>query len=259
MNADQPPSMLFVPGALNGGAIWRDNFMSYFESAGFEVDTLDFPSRHARGLKRQTLSLTDYRQHLVEKIQSLSAPPIIVAHSLGGLISLQAMERVPVSAIALLSPVPPDGIWRSLVSLSLRSPISAAKLAAVITDARVAKTAEAPTGMFSQTSLPDKVTTMTNNLRSESLLALTQALRQSMPNTKASVPLHFFGATGDYIIPAHEVRRAAQMYDAPVTIYEGMSHAFQVERDWSIIAQDILEWLKKARIINGDPANRLDS
>ena len=93
---------------------------------------------------------------------------------------------------------------------------------------------------------------MAARLRSESLLALTQAVWQRSPTAEAPVPLHFFGATGDYIIPADEVRRAAKFYGAPVKIYQGMSHAFQVERDWSLIAGDILSWLADKNPIGAD-------
>lgn len=224
--------------------MWLDNFMAYFEQRGFEVDSLDFPGRSSTGLSRQKLALSDYRKHLAAKIRSFATPPILIAHSLGGLIAQQAMYDAQVSAVALLSPVPPDGLLRSMVSLTRRSPLSALKMIAAIADARVTRHAAAPSGMFSETSDPEGMAEMTANLRSESMLALTQALYQRLPGQKAQVPIHFWGATGDFIIPAAEVQRAAKLYDAPVTIYEGMSHAFQVERDWQQIASDIFTWLE---------------
>lgn len=248
MPRHQKPPLLLVPGALNGGWVWQDNFLPFFERTGFDAHTLDFPSHGARGLRRQMLGLANYRQHLVEKITAFSRPPILIAHSLGGLISLQAMHLAPVAAVALLSPVPPDGVLRSMLSLARRSPMGAAKMIAAITDARLTRIASAPAGIYSSTSDPDGAIRMTAQLRSESLLALTQALWQPMPKVKAPAPLHFFGATGDHIIPADEVRRAARFYDAPVTIYEGMSHAFQVERDWQQIAGDILNWLTEEKL-----------
>jgi len=245
MKTKHTPPILLVPGALNGAWVWQDNFKPFFETAGFDVHTFEFPSHSARGLRRQALALADYREHLVNKIAELAKPPILIAHSLGGLVSLQVMHLVPVSAVALLSPVPPDGVLRSMVAMALRSPINAAKMIAAIADARLARIASAPEGMHSDTSSPDGVAWMAGQLRSESLLALTQALWQPMPSAEAPAPLHFYGATGDHIIPPEEVCRAAELYSAPVTIYEGMSHAFQVERDWAQIASDILSWLSK--------------
>lgn len=222
--------------------------MSFFEDRGFEVDTLDFPGRSSLALRRQTLALSDYREHLVQKIQGFATPPILIAHSLGGLIAQQAMYLAPVSAVALLSPIPPDGILRSMLALTRRSPLSTVKMLVAIADARVTRLAAAPSGMFSETSDPKGIVEMTAELRSESLLAITQSLRQPLPDKKAPAPIHFWGATGDFIIPAKEVERAARFYDAPVTIYEGMSHAFQVEKDWRRIASDIFAWLEKQNL-----------
>jgi pimeloyl-ACP methyl ester carboxylesterase len=252
MKAIHTPPVLLVPGALNGAWVWQDNFQPFFETAGFEVHTFEFPSHSARGMRRQALSLADYRQYLADRIAGFAKPPILIAHSLGGLVSLHVMHLVPVSAVALLSPVPPDGVLRSMVSMTLRSPISAVKMLAVIAEARFALIASAPFGMHSDTSDPEGVTWIAGRLRSESLLALTQAIWQRLPHAPAPVPLHFFGATGDHIIPAEEVRRAADLYGAPVTIYEGMSHAFQVERDWAQIAGDILRWLSEEGLVVAD-------
>lgn len=159
------------------------------------------------------------------------------------------MHLAPVAAIALLSPIPHDGVLRSMLSLVRRSPIGAAKMLAAVAEARLARCASAPAGMHSATSNSDGVARMASRLRSESLLAMAQAIWQPRPQAGVPVPLHFFGATGDKIIPADEVRRAARFYGAPVTIYEGMSHAFQVERDWSLIADDIVRWLTEENVI----------
>ena len=251
MKRNQKTPLLLVPGALNGSWIWQDNFLPFFQAKGMDVHTFEFPSHGARGLKRQKLMLGDYRHQLVAKIKALPQPPILIAHSLGGLLSLQAMHLTPVAAVALLSPVPPDGVLRSVISLAQRSPMSAAKMLAAITDARLSRFASAPLGIHSVTSDPQGVVQMANRIRSESLLALTQALFQPVAKGKSPVPLHFYGATGDYIIPPEEVRRAAKLYDAPVTIYPGMSHAFQVERDWPVIAGDIFDWLVRIELISG--------
>jgi pimeloyl-ACP methyl ester carboxylesterase len=72
MKTNHRPPVLLVPGALNGAWVWEDNFKPFFESAGFDVHTFEFPSHSERGLRRQALTLEDYRQHLVNKIGNFS-------------------------------------------------------------------------------------------------------------------------------------------------------------------------------------------
>ena len=235
--------ILFVPGAFTGGWIWEAQFMPFFRDAGFAVQAVTFPSHQASALRRQRLGLSSYVDHLTQIIQTMPHPPILVAHSLGGLIALQAMQRTPLTAVALLSPVPPDGLLRSAATLLRRSPISLAKLLAVAVDARVTRFGSPPLGIYSASCDPQMAEAVTRQLRGESLLALGQALFHRQQMTPTKVPLHFFGAEGDYVIPSSEVRRTALRYGAPVTIYDGMSRTFQAEAEWHRVAGDILRWL----------------
>lgn len=239
------PPILFVPGAFTGGWIWEAQFMPYFREAGYAVQAVTFPSHQAPALRRQRLGLASALAHLTQCIEALPQPPILIAHSLGGLIAQQVMQHTPLAAVALLSPVPPDGLLRSAASLVRRSPVSLAKLLAVAIDARVTRYGTPPVGIYSDSCEPQVADAITRQLRGESLLALGQALWRRTSATASAVPLHFWGAEGDYIIPASEVRRTAQRYGAPVTIYPGMSHTFQAETEWQRVAGDIEHWLRR--------------
>lgn len=181
-------------------------------------------------------------QTIVDAIDTCASPPVLVGHSLGGLLCLLAAQQRPVKALALLSPIPADGMWRSLLALGALSPLSLAKFLAVTVDGRVAQLAASPLGIYSKACDPALTQRITARLRGESLPMLASTLWRKPP-PKPSAPLHFFGAEGDYIIPPREVRRIAKLYDAPVTIYPGMSHVFQAEPDWQVMAQDIADWL----------------
>jgi pimeloyl-ACP methyl ester carboxylesterase len=247
INHSSPP-ILLVPGAFCGGWVWEGNFMEFFRAAGFEVQALTFPSHIANGLSRQRLGLETAIRHLTAAISALPQPPILIAHSLGGLIALEAAKRVPVAATALLSPVPPDGVLRSMTMLGRRSPIGAIKMLMLAIDGRVNKYASAPIGIYSDTSDPASVAVFSKKLRGESLLALSQAIVRRHDPSQVRIPLHFYGAKGDYIIPASEVERVAKMHKAPFTIYPGMSHTFQQEREWRAVAKDIEKWLVSLRL-----------
>jgi len=237
------PAVLFVPGALTGGWIWQRDFVPFFEAAGYATETVTFPSHEASGLRRQRLGLASAVAHLRGVVARQARPPIVIAHSLGGLVTLLLAREQPLAAAALLSPVPSDGVWRSLVSLGRRSPLSLAKLLSVAVDARVTNYGTPPVGIYSDSCDPALAEAITRRLRGESLRALGEALWRRDDTVLLATPLHFFGAEGDYIIPAREVRRMAARYAAPVTIYPGMSHTFQAERDWQRVAGDVLRWL----------------
>lgn len=58
------------------------------------------------------LSLLDYACFLEGKIREarLPAPPVLVGHSMGGLLAQMLAARMPVRALVLLAPAPPGGI-----------------------------------------------------------------------------------------------------------------------------------------------------
>ncbi len=55
-------------------------------------------------------SLTDYAADLEEILEGLDAPPILVGHSLGGLLAQMLAARRPVKACVLLAPSAPWGV-----------------------------------------------------------------------------------------------------------------------------------------------------
>lgn len=245
MSAAQRPTVLFVPGALTGGWIWQRDFMPCFAAAGFAVQAVTFPSHVTAGWRRQRLGLQSAVAHLASVVAALPAPPFVIAHSLGGFVTMQLLRQQPLAGVALLSPIPSDGAWRSLLHLARRSPVSLAKLAAVMVDARVTRYGTPPVGIYSDRCDPALAESITRQLRAESLRTLGETLWRPRRALPTHTPLHFFGAEGDHIIPAREMRRMAAVHRAPVTIYPGMSHTFQAEPDWQRVADDVLAWFRQ--------------
>ena len=118
----------------------------------------------------------------------------------GGLIAQRVAQRVPVSAMALLSPIPIDGVACSALSLARKSPLSVLKMAALT----------APLGIYSADVPKQARTAVTARLQAESPLVLMQSVFQPSKGLKPPpCPVQFWGAQGDHIIPASEVQRAA--------------------------------------------------
>jgi pimeloyl-ACP methyl ester carboxylesterase len=103
--------VVFVHGAFCGG--WAfDAFREPFEAAGFETHAPNLP-HHERGGDLEQLAQTglkDYANAVVHYVRGLRAPPVLVGHSLGGLVAQQAAMHVPVAGLALLAPSAPWGV-----------------------------------------------------------------------------------------------------------------------------------------------------
>jgi pimeloyl-ACP methyl ester carboxylesterase len=105
------PPILFIHGAFCGG--WAfDEFRTAFEARGYETHAPNLP-HHERGADLDLLSQTgvvDYADAFVAYARELSSPPILVGHSLGGLVAQLVAVKAPCQALVLLAPSAPWGV-----------------------------------------------------------------------------------------------------------------------------------------------------
>jgi len=239
------PPVLFVPGSFSGAWIWRGNFLEYFHRAGYEVAAMSFGGHGQRGWSLWRRGLKAFERDLEAAIAQMRAPPIVIAHSLGGLIAQRIAYRRTLAALGLLSPIPLHGVAGSVLALAKQSPMSILKLGAVALEPRLSQLGKAPLGIYSSQVSKDARIAVTRRLQAESPLVLGQCLFARATNQDPPpCPLYFWGAEGDHIIPAGEVQRAARDMGAGSKIFAGMSHTVQCEPDWQDVADDILAWIR---------------
>lgn len=116
MSSTRPP-IVMVHGAFAGGWSFH-KFQSFFEARGFKCIAPDL-RHHARTPQRVSardlghVSLLDYAQDLETLIATLDAPPILIGHSMGGLLCQMLAARGLGRKMVLLAPSPPSGIMPS--------------------------------------------------------------------------------------------------------------------------------------------------
>jgi pimeloyl-ACP methyl ester carboxylesterase len=103
--------VVFVHGAFCGG--WAfDAFREPFEAAGFETHAPNLPY-HERGADLEQLAQTglkDYAQAIGAYVRGLRAPPVLIGHSLGGLVVQLAAMQTSIAGLVLLAPSAPWGV-----------------------------------------------------------------------------------------------------------------------------------------------------
>jgi pimeloyl-ACP methyl ester carboxylesterase len=103
--------VVFMHGAFCGG--WAfDAFREPFESAGFETHAPHLP-HHERGADLELLAQTglkEYAQAMSAYVRGLRTPPVLVGHSLGGLVAQLVAMQTPATGLILLAPSAPWGV-----------------------------------------------------------------------------------------------------------------------------------------------------
>jgi len=109
--------IVLIHGAFCGGWCFAD-IMPVFAERGFSCEAPDLPF-HAPGPKRKPApelarqSIADYTRDMAEFVKRLPEPPVIVGHSMGGLIGQQLAAQGLASALVLFAPAPPWGVLPS--------------------------------------------------------------------------------------------------------------------------------------------------
>ena len=106
---------IFMIHGMWGGSWYWQNYKHYLEAKGYRcvVTTLrhhDVSPKDAPHPHLGTTSLLDYVDDLEQEIRALGVKPIIMGHSMGGLLAQMLAARGLAKAVVLLAPASPAGI-----------------------------------------------------------------------------------------------------------------------------------------------------
>jgi pimeloyl-ACP methyl ester carboxylesterase len=251
-NKKQKPPVVMIHGGFCGAWTW-DDFAAHFRRAGYAVET---PSlRHHDGTKPPaalaTTSLLDYAADLERLVAEMATPPIVIGHSLGGLLAQILAARREIAAAVLLAPSAPWGVPPSTLfeigaaqTLMLRVGFWSALLEPNFDTA----TAHA-LDRFSE----ERRAEIFGRMIPESGRATFEMMHWGLDMRRASevdvrkvrCPLLFLAGSGDRINPPGTVERAARLYKdrAHYEVMPGMSHWLIGEPGWETVCERSLAWL----------------
>ena len=114
MNTNHAATIVMIHGMCCGSWYWQ-NFKDLFEKKGYQClcPTLRFHDAEFGAVPHPqlgTTSILDYADDLEQQIRSLQAPPILIGHSMGGLLVQILASRGLADRAVLLTPAPPRGI-----------------------------------------------------------------------------------------------------------------------------------------------------
>lgn len=105
------PPVVLVHGMWSRFATWSKT-PDRLAAAGWSVEPYELPEHGRRASSDAALArygLTEYVDDLAGFIDDLGEPPILIGHSMGGLLSLQAAARTSCAAVFMVTPAGPAG------------------------------------------------------------------------------------------------------------------------------------------------------
>jgi len=249
-------TIMMLPGAFCGA--WSfTNFRGHFKAAGWDPLTpeLRYHDQAPGQLPDARLArtgLADYVADLSSSIKALGQPPILLGHSMGGLLAQLLAAKGLAEAVILLAPAPPWGLLPSseneiAAAMGLMS-------AGPFWDQTLNTAFEIATENSLNCLSPARQTEIFAQLVPESGRALFESLfwmfdlgRASYVNAvNVDCPVLAIAGTQDRVISPATVRNIADKYLDMATYLEfpNMGHMMLLEDDWHTVANACRDWLE---------------
>lgn len=248
------PTVVMIHGGFCGPWAW-DGFAARFRAKGYQVETPAL--RHHNGGKPPaalaTTSLTDYADDLKELIAALEEPPILIGHSMGGLLAQMLAARTKIAAAVVLAPSPPWGVPPSTLFEigTAHGLLLHVGFWNMILEPNYAVAAAHSLDRFPKAECED----VFKRFVPESGRATFEVLHWGLDMRRASevdarkvaCPLLFLAGAADRISPPGTVERAAALYKdrARCETLAGMSHWLVGEPGWETVCDRALAWLEE--------------
>ena len=241
--------VVFVHGAWQGAWCWEEYFLDYFVGQGYQVYALSFRHHGAspgpKSLRRSRIA--DYVRDLAALTETLAVQPILVAHSMGGLVVQKYLETAATPAAVLLASVPPQGALRAALRTARRIPWQFLK---ANLQRRLYPLVETPhlarAMLFSPTMTDDALLRYFRLIQDESYLAFLDMVLLNLPNPKrVKTPMLVLGGERDAIFRPAEVHATATAYGTQAVLFPDMAHDMMLEPGWHVVADTIVDWLDK--------------
>jgi pimeloyl-ACP methyl ester carboxylesterase len=242
--------ILFLHGAFGAAWMWREIFMPYFARRGRASLALSVrghgTSEGRADLKSWHLShyLDDVRRGFAE----LDEPPVVIAHSLGGLLAQMLIGREPMRALVLLGSLPPEGLMLESPRLAFTDTAIWLEgvLGSLVQERRPIELA-AHQLLFSEGLPPDQVARYSARMTPESPRVLAEA-HLPVPIAPAflfGIPAGVWHGAEDRLVLQASSRRTALYHGGEHHVAEGQGHFLQLDVGAETVARDVMRWIDR--------------
>jgi len=239
--------ILFVHGMSHAAWCWAEHFLPYFARHGYVSHALSLRG-HGGSDGRERLrwtSLDEYVSDVAQVAGQMERPPVLVGHSMGGMIVQKYLESHVAPAAVLLASAPPQGVIQATLRVARRHPLVFMKANLTMSMFPMVSVPQlAQEALFSADMPKDKVMSYSSRLQDESYRAYLDMMGLSLPRPEqVRTPILVMGAADDHLISPSEVEATARAYHTQAETFPDMAHDMMLEAGWQKVADRILAWL----------------
>ena len=238
--------ILLIHGAWHGPWCW-DEFAARLAQRGHDVRAVRLRGHDQSG-GRIWHRLHHYLEDVERAAERFAEPPVLVGHSMGGLLAQRYAQRHPARAVVLLASTPPGSAIRVAARLALREPLAMTNATLRLRLEPLVATRAQTRAMFFTDATPTAIVDRCHaKLQDESYLAFLDMLVPPMRRPRVRAPVLVLGASDDAIISADDVRRTARAYDTQAELFDGTGHDMTLGTGWERVADRVDAWVRSPR------------
>lgn len=232
------PPLLMVHGLGHAAWCW-ENWLEAAAAAGYPAHALSLRGHGGSEGTLRTATLGDYVSDVMRVAGRLSEPPVLVGHSMGGLVAQLVMARYPVRAGVLVAPVPARPAVGSLLSVLRQHPGDALRMIGLMSlPLRSSYLFEGLDRASAEAYL--------NRTGPESPLAQYQLLlHRPQPMPVGGAPVLVLATPEDRLVPIADVRSTARHYGARLVEFPSMGHDLMLDAGWERPFEAMRGWLSE--------------
>lgn len=239
--------LLFIHGTGHAAWCWEENFLPFFAERGFNSHAISLRGhgKSEGGEKLKWTKIADYVEDVRSVASEFDQEPVVIGHSLGGLVATKYLESYGAPAGVLVAPSPTEGMFRSGLKIQVRNPLLMAKVALNQDYAVMFRTPQlAKKFLFSANADEAWVERYSSRFGKESYLAALEMIYNLPRPEKIKAPLLVVGAEKDVILAPALIDKSARTLNADCRIFPNMAHDMMLEKGWRDVAEYIADWLE---------------
>ena len=240
--------VLFLHGIFVGAWCWQ-HFLPDFAHHGYDAWALSFRG-HGNSQANGWFGLNDFvndAEVAVDYIhQQTGQMPIVIGHSMGGMVLQRLMVSRRLQAALLLCSIPPQGLTPLAWSNWFLRPMDMMHMAELIQQGNRVSAEQLREGLFEQPINPVVLAQFAAQSVAESPLLWTELAQGSMLTPWwRKCPVAVMGTKQDRLVPQNITELTAMSYQTSVLWIDHVGHGVMLEQDWQQAATDIRHVMQK--------------
>ena len=236
------PPVLLIHG-MCGGAWYWEPYQGFLAARGYTSHAINLRGHHGSRPVADIgrVPIADFVADTMEVARALKNP-IVIGHSMGGLIAQKVAEAGLCRACVLLASAPPR--WIPVVSFKLlarqlKHLPSLLRLKPVLADR-----GDADVLMFNRTPVAERAAFMARLVPESGRAGLEISLGAIGVNeSRVTAPVLVVTGRDDQFVVPRVARAIAAKYRAPLKAYDSFAHHIMSEPGWEKPAADIVTWM----------------